>query len=362
MCIDRLSVKSTLHDYSVLFKRDGSFIKELAKIENAVFVVDKNVWSYYEKNLFSELPVERVIIQEAREELKNIETVCELYSRIMRFAPRKNMILISIGGGIIQDITGFVASTLYRGIKWFFVPTTLLAQVDSCIGAKTSLNFSCFKNLIGTFYPPYEIYLYPTFLKSLTREDFYSGVGEITKLHLMTDKSTILHFIKQLSFIDKRDDNILIECIHRCLSIKKTYIEEDEFDTGKRNLLNYGHCFGHAIESSTHFVIPHGQAVVIGMILANKIAVQRGLLSQKQEDFIYKNILKPSLQINIPHIDITETLKAMRQDKKNTGKDLALILLQENGELRKIVDLTEEEARGVLFELQSQFVDGWENS
>ena len=350
MCIDNLSIKSSLHDYKVFFQNDSSFIRRMSKLEYTVFIVDKNVWSHYGENLLSILPEDRVIIQEAREELKNIESVCGLYNQIMQFAPRKNMVLVSIGGGIIQDITGFVASTLYRGIKWIFVPTTLLAQVDSCIGAKTSLNFSRFKNLVGSFYPPHEVYLYPGFLKTLTREDFYSGVGEMTKLHLMTGKETTQHFIEQLPFIDKHDDMVLLECIHRCLCIKKNYIEEDEFDTGKRNLLNYGHCFGHAIESSTHFVVPHGQAVVLGMILANRIAVQKQLLSQEKEHFIYENILKPSLQIKIPPIDISETVKAMRQDKKNTGKGLALILLQENDELRKIVDLAEDEACAVLSE------------
>ena len=159
-----------------------------------------------------------------------------------------------------------------------------------------------------------------------------------------------MRFVEQINFIDKRDDTVLLECIRRCLSIKKGYIEEDEFDTGKRNLLNYGHCFGHAIESSTHFAVPHGQAVVLGIILANKVAVQRQLLSQEQEHFIRENVLMPSLQIAIPHIDVSETVKAMRQDKKNTGKGLALILLQEHGELRKIVDLTEDEACAALSE------------
>lgn len=350
MYIENMSIKSSLHDYTVLFQSESSFINKISNLEHAVFIVDKNVWHHYGKNLLSPLPEDRVIIQEAREELKTIDSVCELYSQIMQFAPRKNMVLISIGGGIIQDITGFVASTLYRGIKWIFVPTTLLAQVDSCIGAKTSLNFSQYKNLVGSFYPPHEIYLYPGFLNTLTREDFYSGVGEMTKLHLMAGKETIHRFIEQLHFIDKHDEAVLLECIHRCLCIKKDYIEDDEFDTGKRNLLNYGHCFGHAIESSTHFEVPHGQAVVLGMILANRIATQKQLLSPEKERFIYENLLKPSLQIKVPHIDALETVKAMRQDKKNTGKGLALILLQENDELRKIVDLTEDEASSALSE------------
>ena len=129
---------------------------------------------------------------------------------------RKNMNLISIGGGITQDITGFVASSLYRGINWIFVPTTLLAQVDSCIGAKTSLNFNHYKNLVGTFYPPSEIHIYPEFLKTLTKEDFYSGVGEMAKLHLMNGEEDTKIFVNSLDKIDKLDNQTLLERTQNC--------------------------------------------------------------------------------------------------------------------------------------------------
>ena len=280
--------------------------------------------------------------------MKNINSVCELYEKIMQFAPRKNLNLISIGGGITQDVTGFVASSLYRGVNWIFIPTTLLAQVDSCIGAKTSLNFNHYKNLIGTFYPPSEIHIYPEFLKTLTKADFYSGVGEMAKLHLMNGEEDTKVFVDSLAGIDNLDPQTLLERTQNCLKIKKSYIEDDEFDTGKRNMLNYGHCFGHAIESSTDFAISHGQAVVVGMILANREALRRGILSAENEKFIREKVLEPVLKVEVPQINIVKTVEAMGQDKKNLGKGLALVMIQDGYEMVKITDMKVQEAADLL--------------
>lgn len=348
MCLENLTIKSNIKNYIVHFEKDKNFLEKLVNSENTIFIIDKNVYNLHKSNILADIPQDKSIFLDISEEMKNIETACFLYEKIMQFSPRKNLTIISIGGGITQDVTGFVASSLYRGVNWFFVPTTLLAQVDSCIGAKTSLNFKHYKNLVGTFYPPSEIFIYPEFLKTLKREDFYSGVGEMAKLHLMNGEDATKNFVKDLSLIDKLDETTLLKYTQNCLKIKKSYIENDEFDTGKRNMLNYGHCFGHAIESSTNFEISPGQAVVLGMILANKEAKKRGILSEKNEVYIYNNVLKPILIVKIPQIDVSKTISAMRQDKKNLGKGLALVMLKDNYEMIKITDLQEDEARELL--------------
>ncbi len=352
MCLDKLTVKSNIKNYDVFFENDASFLKSLSEKENSVYVVDENVYEAHKTGCLSTLPQERLIILPIGEEMKNIDSVCSLYEKIMRFAPRKNLNLISIGGGITQDVTGFVASSLYRGVNWIFVPTTLLAQVDSCIGAKTSLNFNHYKNLIGTFYPPSEIHIYPEFLKTLTKADFYSGVGEMAKLHLMNGESDTKVFVDSLEAIDRLEPQTLLERTQNCLKIKKSYIEDDEFDTGKRNMLNYGHCFGHAIESSTDFAISHGQAVVVGMILANKEALRRGILSAENEKYIRENVLEPVLKVQVPDVDAAKTVAAMGQDKKNLGKGLALVMIQDGYEMVKITDMTTQEAGEILKECQ----------
>ena len=139
MCIDKLTVKSNIKNYDVFFENSSSFIEELSKKENSVYIIDENVWKHHKDGILSTIPEDKIIIMPIAEEYKNINSVCDLYEKIMQFAPRKNLNLVSIGGGITQDVTGFVASSLYRGVNWIFIPTTLLAQVDSCIGAKTSL-------------------------------------------------------------------------------------------------------------------------------------------------------------------------------------------------------------------------------
>ena len=144
----------------------------------------------------------------------------------------------------------------------------------------------------------------------------------------------------------------LLERTQKCLKIKKSYIEDDEFDTGKRNMLNYGHCFGHAIESSTDFAISHGQAVVVGMILANKEALRRKLLNADNEKFIRENVLEPVLKVEVPQIDIAKTIDAMGQDKKNIGKGLALVMLKDGYEMIKITDMTTQQAGDILEECQ----------
>lgn len=348
MCLDKLTIKSNIKNYDVFFEHDSSFLKELSQKENSVYVIDENVYNAHKTGCLSSLPQDRLIILPIGEEMKNIDSVCSLYEKIMQFAPRKNLNLISIGGGITQDVTGFVASSLYRGVNWIFIPTTLLAQVDSCIGAKTSLNFNHYKNLIGTFYPPSEIHIYPEFLKTLTKADFYSGVGEMAKLHLMNGEADTKIFVDSLEAIDSLEPQTLLERTQNCLKIKKSYIEDDEFDTGKRNMLNYGHCFGHAIESSTDFAISHGQAVVVGMILANKEALRRGILSVENEKFIREKVLEPVLKVEVPQINIETTVKAMGQDKKNLGKGLALVMIQDGYEMVKITDMTVQEASDLL--------------
>ncbi|MDD3014806.1 MAG: hypothetical protein PHC34_13980 [Candidatus Gastranaerophilales bacterium] len=353
MHIDSLSIKSNIGNYSVNVCGDNAFIKEISGLANAIFIIDENVWNFHkDSSLFSLKDCDKIILP-INEEKKNLETVQNLYSQIMERSPKRNLNIVSIGGGIVQDLTGFVASTLYRGVNWIYIPTTLLAQADSCIGAKTSLNFESFKNLIGTFYPPAEIYIYSEFLKTLNEQDYYSGVGEIAKLQLIAGKPHALEFINSLDKVDQIDSEIILRLIKGCLNIKKDFIENDEFDTGRRNLLNFGHCFGHAIESSTNFLIPHGQAVTLGTIAANITAKQKGYLDETEEKFIREKILLPIFKTkNNINFNYEKIIAAMMKDKKNTGQGLALIMMDNNYQMFKITDLSKQEAIETLKEME----------
>ena len=340
-----LIINSNIHKYRVDFKNDLDFLEDLNKLEKKVFVIDKNVYKLYRKK-FKDIKKSDLFLLDAIEENKTLKTVQKIYKFLATFNAKKNITLISIGGGITQDITGFVASTLYRGIHWIFIPTTFLAQADSCIGSKTSLNFETYKNIIGGFYPPKQIYVAPKFLKTLSKKDFYSGVGEIIKFALLKEEypKNIENIITMINKL--KDDKNQLNTIHKTMSIKKAYIDEDEFDTGKRNLFNYGHCFGHALENSSHYKVPHGIAVTIGMIFANIVAYHRGNISIKIFNKLNNELFLPNIHIKLKmkYFDKNILLESMKNDKKRVGKYLTIILPIDN-DIRsiKIDDLTFEE-------------------
>ena len=352
MSLDRFSVKSRLGDYGVVFAEPADYIQRLAAEPNSVFVVDENVWALHKDAALKPLAACRPIILPISEEAKSLVSVQMLYDRIVEFTPKKNMRLVSIGGGITQDITGFVASTLYRGIKWTFIPTTLLAQADSCIGGKTSLNYKAFKNLVGTFYPPSEIYISAGCLATLKDGDYLSGLGEIAKLCIIGGEADAKNFAASADRLLKRDFGALLPLLRRSLEIKKGYIEEDEFDSGRRNILNFGHCFGHAIESATDFAVPHGTAVVYGILLANIAARLRGGLSADTEIFMRDKMLLPLLPAGTLKggVDKCAVLQGMKKDKKRTGTNLALVMAMDGFIMSRVNDLEETEAMAALSE------------
>lgn len=269
-----------------------------------------------------------------------------MYKFLAKFDAKRNITLISIGGGITQDLTGFVASTLYRGIKWIFIPTTFLAQADSCIGSKISLNFESYKNLLGGFYPPNKIFIQPDFLNTLTTKDYFSGIGEVIKFSLLEENypknfENIISMVNSLKVAKDR-----LQTIKKTMQIKKCYIDEDEFDTGKRNLFNYGHCFGHALENSSKYKVPHGIAVTIGMIFANIVSLNRNLISQKLFDFLNETLFIPNIPIKlkINYFGEEILLKSMKNDKKRVNTNLTIIIpIDEDIRAEKIDDLTEDE-------------------
>src|SRR3989338_1450675 len=181
--MDKLIIKSRIRDFSVEFVDDFSFVDELLDIKNYVVITGQTVYKYYKDVIFCRFPKDRLIILKLDEQRKTLSTVTEIYKKLLPLTAKKNLTLISFGGGINQDVTDFVASTLYRGINWIYIPTTLLAMADSAIGLKTSLNFSSYKNVLGSFYPPSEIYINVNFLDSLPNEYYWSGVGEIVKFY-----------------------------------------------------------------------------------------------------------------------------------------------------------------------------------
>lgn len=344
-------IKSPIRDFVVTFTNDFNFINDLIKLENYVVIVDKNIFSLYKKELFQKFPKEKLIILLFTEQTKTLDTVKLIYTKLLDQTAKKNLTVIAFGGGISQDVVGFVTSTLYRGIKWIYVPTTLLAMADSAIGLKTSLNFMEYKNVLGTFYPPTKIIINTSFLKTLPKKEFYSGIGEIVKFFLM--KKLAVNDLEasstKISKLKKGTDlNHVLKIIKESIEIKLSYMQGDEFDMGRRNLLNYGHEFGHALESSSKFFIPHGIAVTIGIIFANCVSLNRGyinmdLFSRINSLLLLPNISKDMVELKKQYFDEKILFVNMGKDKKRTTKDLVLVLPKQELDLHKVEDLGYEE-------------------
>ena len=350
-----MTIRSRVRDYTVHFQDDAAFLDGFARFPQRLFVVDENVWKGYGKTLLATIPEQDLMVFPVSEERKTLAGVEEVYDRLMSRSAKKNVTLVSLGGGIVQDVTGFVASTLYRGINWVFAPTTLLAQADSCVGSKTSLNYKRYKNILGTFFPPTEIHVYAPFLRTLTDDDFRSGLGEVVKLHLMGGAAATASLSANLPALLRREPAPLLAAIRRSLEIKLSYMEGDEFDTGRRNLLNYGHCFGHALETVSGYAIPHGQAVIVGMLVANAAAARRGLLAPAAAERVAKGLLLPSLSVPVREPDLAQDglVAAMKQDKKRIGDGLVMVMLREDGDLDKVTDFTEGELAAALGDLRA---------
>jgi 3-dehydroquinate synthase len=332
---DPLSIKSRIRDYSVNFTDD--YIKHLntLPLDRCLFMVDEKVAKLYAADLDPFLSKYPTVLLPATEEHKTMEYSLEVVKKLVELKVKRNHTLIAIGGGIIQDITAFIASILYRGVDWIFFPTTLLAQCDSCIGSKSSINVGSYKNLVGTFCPPSLIVIDNRFLETLPISDIKSGIGEMMH-YFLSDSYTWAQKVGDEYELLLTDRARLVDFMHESLRIKKATIEIDEFDKEIRHIFNYGHTFGHAIEAITHYAIPHGQAITVGMDVANYISWKLGRLSESE--FYYMNGLlkknKPAFQFTDDNLD--EYMTALSKDKKNVSADLSCILTSGPKTLKKV--------------------------
>ena len=333
---NKLEIKSNIREYPVLFVDDfsESLIKDsLGK--GSFFMIDQSVYHLYNRQLQNVLPPKRYLIVEAIEQHKTLDYVESAIKFLLSNNIKRSDRLIAIGGGIVQDIAGFISSILFRGIDWIFYPTTLLAQCDSCIGSKTSLNVDEFKNQVGNYYPPKHIIIDVNFTKTLSLADIKSGLGEIIKVHLMDGIDSLEYIISHYTQ-SSSDLSILKDLIVRSLIIKKNIIEKDEFDRDYRNILNYGHTFGHAIESITDYKVCHGQAVTVGMDIANYISFRLGILSGEIHNLMKIPIARNYPEFHLENDHIEPLLVALSKDKKIVDENLTTILTKGPGEMLKM--------------------------
>lgn len=329
-------VKSIIHDYEVQFIDNFKQTLDSELIEGDFIIIDNKIIKYYPEQTKDALENYQNIVIDVTESQKSYQGVMPVIQTLIEKGFRKNHRLVAIGGGITQDITAFISSIMYRGVSWIFFPTTLLAQGDSCIGSKTSINFGEYKNQVGGFYPPNNIYIDPKFIDTLSEAELKSGMGEMLHYFIVSGHADFLmyrdHFKE--AFHNKE---VLAKIIARSLEIKKEYIEKDEFDRNIRQVFNYGHSFGHAIESLTQYRVPHGIAVSFGMDMANFISVKMGFITDEVRNEIRKvtEYIWQGYQIN--DIDLELFQKVLSKDKKNIGTKLGLILNKGYGNIFKNV-------------------------
>ncbi len=280
----------------------------------------------------------------AGEASKTLDTVQELYEKLILSEFDRHDFLLALGGGVVGDLTGFAAATYLRGIKFIQVPTTLLSQIDSSIGGKTGVDFDSYKNMVGAFCQPSLVYINIDTLYSLPDEQFASGMGELLKHGLIADEAYYDWTISHMDKIKSRDPDVLIAMVQRSCEIKRDVVELDpEERTGERAKLNFGHTLGHAIEKMTDFQLLHGQCVALGCLAAAYISKNRGLISPEELEKIRETNLLFDLPVSFEGPEASEIVKATRKDKKMDAGSIRFVLLNRPGEAAVVSDVTDQE-------------------
>ncbi len=327
---ERFDIRSHKGPYPVLFDPAG-----VAVPADAHVIIDERVAHLHGARLGELLAGPSVLRLKATEDAKSLERFPAYVEHLVDRGIRRDHVLIAVGGGIIQDIACFLAATLLRGVPWRFYPTTLLAQADSCIGSKSSVNCGSAKNILGTFTPPEQVIVDVGFLDTLDERDMRSGVGEMLKVHAIEGPAAFDQIAGAYADLF-RDPATMRRFVRRALEIKKRYIEEDEFDRGPRNVFNYGHTFGHAIEAATQFAIPHGIAVTIGMDMANFIAARLGVGTDVHFARMHPTLARNFRGFERHPVPLPAFLSAIAKDKKNVGSgSVTLILSDQDGRIGK---------------------------
>jgi 3-dehydroquinate synthase len=340
MIKNELIIKSSQGDYPVIFLESISNLRQEDKLNQSFIIVDKNVLQIYGKKL-SKILTRPYFVVEPTEEFKSLEGVGKIVEWLIDNGAIKSSQIIAIGGGITQDLATFVSHIYYRGIRWVYLPTTLLSQSDSCIGAKCAVNLKGHKNQLGVIHSPSEVVIVEEFLSTLAEVDFRSGFGEIFKLSVTGSRQFFSQLKEHLKQNGLQNKNML-GIIRSSLISKQEVIELDEYEKDLRRVLNYGHTFGHALESISKHTIPHGIAILFGMDLINYLGVSWNITNQEFYTQ-FRNIIKEyykdlTFEVNL---ETKELIKEILRDKKMYDGYMYFAVPKNIGEIviiKKIID------------------------
>lgn len=312
-----------------------------SSIANVVVITDNNVKKIYAAPLIRYLKQQKystlLLSFPAGEKSKTEKTKQFLAEQMMRYRCGRDTLCIALGGGVVGDLTGYLAATYMRGVPYIQIPTTLLAMVDSSVGGKTGLNTPYGKNLMGAFYQPKAVITDIDSLKSLSQKQFVNGLIEAAKMFLTNDKKSFLYLEKNLDHILKKDPACLTSLLHRAVKIKATVVEEDEKEQGLRMVLNFGHTIGHALEQITQYKMLHGHAVAFGLLVEAKIAEIIGVLDNNTylriETLLSRLGFKGSA---LKKFTADQIIDATRLDKKSSKGKTHYILLKNIGQVYEV--------------------------
>lgn len=337
----------------------GELNEQLTKIslrgKKYAIITDSQVGPIYAdavKDALKESASEAVVYSfKAGEASKNLDTINEIYDFLLENNFTRSDVLVALGGGVVGDMTGFVAATYMRGIDFIQIPTTLLSQVDSSIGGKTGVDYKQYKNIIGAFNMPRLVYINTETLNTLDGRQYYAGMAEVMKYGLIRRSAFYVWLIDNMYEIHEKNEAALEYMIGQSCQIKKEYVEKDPYDKGDRAILNFGHTIGHAIEKAMDFKLLHGECVALGCVAAAFISWKKGYI-QMEDYYEIRDMFVPfNLPISIDSTDAQAIMDNIKYDKKHSGNTLSFISLKKVGKAFIDTTVTKEEIMDALNEI-----------
>jgi 3-dehydroquinate synthase len=330
---------SASHDICIgydIMDRMGLIIAKILPALHHIIITDSHVSAIYGETLLDRLKkmgLKADMIEfPAGEGSKNINTTLVIVEKLLKLGADRKSALLALGGGVVGDMTGFIASMYMRSLPYVQIPTSLVAQVDSSIGGKTAIDLPEGKNLLGTFYQPKGVFIDVKFLDTLPEKEFNNGLAEVIKCGIIDDEKFFHYLEEHVNAIKEQDHGILERIIEDSCRVKKGIVEIDEKEQGLRRVLNFGHTIGHAIEAESHYTVSHGNAVSLGMIAAVRISGRLYDLPGEDQKRIERLIETVGLPIRIPQPISTEgILSRVKMDKKKEGDTIHFVLLKKIG-------------------------------
>jgi 3-dehydroquinate synthase len=334
--------------------RSGPFMLDRAQVSHAVIITDTHVESPHAQSIAASLSAAGVAVDllviESGEEMKSAEAAESLWNKLLELGADRKTAIVAVGGGVIGDLAGFVAATFARGLRFFQVPTTLLAQVDSSVGGKVGINLPTAKNMVGAFWQPHGVLIDTAVLGTLPEREYRSGLAEVVKYGVILDADFFAWLEANVQGLVERRPEALRHIVARSCRLKADVVEHDERElTGLRAVLNYGHTFCHPFESLTGYgQLLHGEAVAMGMICASRLAEQLGRVdaafTRRQSDLL----TALGLPVEPPQLDCAQVLEAMSHDKKVEHGKLRFVLPTRMGHVELVGGVEADQVRRAL--------------